>query len=46
MNGTLEQLHHPAWFTAIGTLVAYGLVLLVLFVLMFVVPLGLFVVLG
>ncbi|MFB6310126.1 MAG: hypothetical protein ABEH64_02975 [Salinirussus sp.] len=36
------EFDHPAWFTAIGTLVAYGLVLLVLFVVLFVLPLGIF----
>lgn len=46
MDSPLAQFDHPAWFTAVGTLVGYGLVLLVLFVLMFVIPLGLFVALG
>lgn len=46
MATPLSQFDHPAWFTAVSTLVGYGLVLLVLFVLMFVVPLGLFVALG
>jgi hypothetical protein len=46
MTGSLEEFDHPAWFTVVGTLVGYGLVLLVLFVLMFVVPFGIFVALG
>lgn len=43
MDNPIEQFDHPAWFTAVGTLLGYGLVLLVLFVLLFLVPLGLFV---
>jgi hypothetical protein len=46
MDSPLAQFDHPAWFTAAGTLVGYGLVLLVLFVLMFVIPLAIFVALG
>ncbi len=46
MANPLAQFDHPAWLTAIGTLVGYGLVLLVLFVVLFVVPLGIFVGLG
>ena len=34
----LDRLDHPAWVTAGATLVSYGLVLLVLFALLFVVP--------
>jgi hypothetical protein len=34
----LEQFDNPAWFTAAGTLVSYGIVLAVFFVLLFVVP--------
>mgnify|MGYP000580874234 CR=1 FL=1 len=34
----LDRLDHPAWVAAAGTLVSYGLVLLALFVLLFVVP--------
>lgn len=33
-----EQFDHPAWLTAGGTLVGYGLILLVMFALLFVVP--------
>lgn len=34
----LDQFDHPAWLTAAGTLAGYGLILAVLFVLLFVVP--------
>lgn len=34
---------HPSWLTAVGTLVSYGLVLVGLFVLLFLVPYALFV---
>ncbi|WP_415382524.1 hypothetical protein [Halosimplex sp. TS25] len=33
-----EQFDRPAWVTAAATLVSYGLILLFLFVLLFVVP--------
>jgi hypothetical protein len=33
-----EPFDHPAWLTGVGTAVAYGLILLVLFVALFVVP--------
>ncbi|MFC7250011.1 hypothetical protein ACFQJ5_09195 [Halomicroarcula sp. GCM10025324] len=33
-----SQFDHPAWLAAAGTLAGYGLILLVLFVLLFVVP--------
>ncbi|MFC7142454.1 hypothetical protein ACFQMA_21775 [Halosimplex aquaticum] len=33
-----EQFDHPAWVTAAATLVSYGLILLFMFVLLFVVP--------
>jgi hypothetical protein len=46
MENPLAQFDHPAWFTAVGTLVGYGLVLLVLFVIMFVVPMLIFTGLG
>ena len=35
---TFDRFDHPAWVTAGATLVSYGLVLLVLFLLLFVVP--------
>jgi hypothetical protein len=35
---TLDRFDHPAWLTAGATLVSYGLVLFVLFLLLFVVP--------
>jgi hypothetical protein len=34
----LAQFAAPAWVTAVGTAVAYGVVLLVMFLLLFVVP--------
>lgn len=34
----LDQFDHPAWRTAAGTLVGYGLLLALLFVALFVVP--------
>jgi len=34
----LDQFDHPAWLTAAGTLVSYGLILVFMFVLLFVVP--------
>lgn len=37
-----EQFDHPAWLTALGTAVSYGIVIAFLFVLLFVVPFGLF----
>lgn len=36
------QFDHPAWLTAAGTLAGYGLVLLFMFLLLFVVPYLLF----
>ena len=46
MDNPLAQFDHPAWHTAVGTLVGYGLVLLLLFVILFVLPLVIFVGLG
>lgn len=34
----LEEFDHPTWLTAVGTFVSYGLILLVMFLLLFVVP--------
>ena len=34
----LDRFDHPAWTTAVGTLVGYGLILGFMFVLLFVVP--------
>jgi len=42
MPSVTEQFDHPAWLTAAGTLAGYGLVLLFLFVLLFVLPYLLF----
>jgi hypothetical protein len=39
----LAEFEHPSWLTAAGTLVSYGLILAVMFVLLFVVPLAVFV---
>lgn len=38
MDSPLGSFDHPAWFTAVATGLAYGLILLALFVLVFVVP--------
>jgi len=35
---TLDRFDHPAWLTAAGTLAGWGLILAVLFVVLFVVP--------
>lgn len=42
----LGDLDHPSFFSAAGTFVAYGVILVAMFVLLFVVPYGLFTVLG
>jgi hypothetical protein len=42
MAQRLSQFDHPAWLTAGGTLVGYGLILAFMFVLLFVVPFLLF----
>jgi hypothetical protein len=34
----LDPFDHPAWVTAAGTLVSYGLILALMFVVLFVVP--------
>jgi len=34
----LDQFDHPAWLTAAGTLASYGLILLFVFLVLFVVP--------
>jgi len=33
-----DQFDHPAWLTATGTLASYGLILLFLFALLFILP--------
>ncbi|WP_436923930.1 hypothetical protein [Halosimplex amylolyticum] len=33
-----DRFDHPAWITAVGTLASYGLILLVMFLALFVVP--------
>lgn len=38
----LDEYGHPAWLTAVGTAAAYGVVLLVMFAVLFLVPYGLF----
>lgn len=40
-----DRFEHPSWGTAVGTALGYVAILLVMFVLLFVVPYGLFVVL-
>jgi hypothetical protein len=45
MDVDLGAFRHPSWSTAVGTVVAYSLVLAAMFVLLFVVPTVLFVVL-
>ncbi|WP_276271544.1 hypothetical protein [Haloarcula litorea] len=42
MTTLTDRFDHPAWLTAAGTLAGYGLVLLFLFLLLFVVPYLLF----
>ena len=34
----LDQFDHPAWLTAAGTLASYGLILVFLFALLFILP--------
>lgn len=34
----VEEFDHPSWLTAVGTFVAYGAILLVMFLVLFVVP--------
>jgi len=38
----LDEFGHPAWLTAVTTAVAYGVVLLVMFAALFLVPYALF----
>jgi hypothetical protein len=38
MSPLPERFDHPAWLTGAGTVVGYGLILLVLFVALFAVP--------
>lgn len=38
----LQEFDHPTWRTAVGTLVSYGAILAVMFVLLFVVPYAVF----
>ena len=37
-----KRYNHPAWFTAVGTFVAYGLILGVMTVLLFAIPYAIF----
>ena len=41
----LGQYDHPAWLTAVSTAVAYGVILLMMFAALFLVPYALFVLL-
>ena len=42
MTDIRSQLSHPAFQTGIGTAIAYGAILLVLFVILFLVPYAIF----
>lgn len=42
MTGIRSQLSHPAFRSAIGMAIAYGAILLVLFVILFLVPYAIF----
>jgi hypothetical protein len=42
MNVASGDFSHPSWSTAFSTFVSYGLVLVAMFVLLFLVPYGLF----
>ncbi|MCG1002568.1 MULTISPECIES: hypothetical protein [Halobacterium] len=42
MTATLSDFDHPSWVTALATFASYGLVLLAVTVLLFVVPYALF----
>lgn len=42
MAHVTDQFDHPAWLTAAGTLAGYGLILLFMFLLLFIVPYLLF----
>jgi hypothetical protein len=41
-----DRFDHPSWFTAAGTALSYGAILLVMFALLFVVPFLVFLLLG
>lgn len=38
----IDQFDHPAWLAGIGAVVGYGLILVILTMLLFVVPYGIF----
>ncbi|MFB6082877.1 MAG: hypothetical protein ABEJ94_01365 [Halorientalis sp.] len=42
MTDLAEKFDHPSWFTVGGTLVGYGLILVAMFAVLFVVPFLLF----
>lgn len=42
----MTDFEHPSWRTALGTVAGYGAILLAMFVLLFLVPYGVFVMLG
>ena len=42
MSSVADRFDHPTWLTAAATAVGYGLILLVLFVVLFLVPYALF----
>lgn len=41
-----DQFDHPSWFSAVGTFVAYGVILALMFAVLFLVPYGIFLALG
>lgn len=42
MSAARDEFDHPSWFTALATFLSYGLVLLAMTVLLFLVPYGIF----
>ena len=38
MAVTLDEFNHPSWFSALGTVVGYALILAVITVVLFIVP--------
>ena len=43
MSARFGRFDHPAWLTALGTFVAYGVILLVMTLLLFLLPYAMFV---
>jgi hypothetical protein len=46
VESSFSEFDHPAWFTAVGTVLAYGAILVAMFVVVFLVPFALFYLLG